>query len=87
MIYIKRIPNMTYCVINNNSYFIEDEYHAFFDCPLYDGDRLNYLPLHLYNSKSLHEFFNILSLSDSNVINQVSNFIFHIMKRRDRLNL
>ena len=43
--------------------------------------RQNYLPLHLSNSKSLHEFFNILSLSDSNVINQVSNFIFHIMKK------
>ena len=46
-----------HCIINNNSYCIEDEYHAFFNRSLYDDIRQNYLSVNLYNSKSLYEFY------------------------------
>ena len=75
------------CIINNNSYCIEDEYHAFFNCSLYDDIRQNYISVNLYNSKSLYGFYTILSSSDDNVIKQISNFIFQIMQRRANLNL
>ena len=46
------------------------------------NNSLVYLPLHLYSSKSLHEFFNILSLSDSNVINQFKLYFSYNEKKK-----
>ena len=43
----------SYCLLNNNKYCIEDEFHAFFQCTLYDDIRQQYLPTYLFNTKSL----------------------------------
>ena len=42
----------SHCLINNNSYQIEDEYHAFFKCSLYDDIGQRYLPSNLCNAKN-----------------------------------
>ena len=81
----RKFRTCSHCLINNNSYQIEDEYHAFFKCSLYDDIRQRYLPSNLCNTKSLYEFYNILSHNDPNVIKHVSEFIFHMMKRRNTL--
>ena len=72
----------SYCLRNNSAYYIEDKFHAFFQCSMYDDIRQQYLPKDLCNSKSLFDFYNILGQSDCNVIRKISNFIFYMLKKR-----
>ena len=65
---------------NNSTYYIEDEFHAFFQCSMYDDIRQQYLPKDLCNSKSLFDFYNILERRDCIVIRKISNFIFNMLK-------
>lgn len=74
-----------HCLLNNNVYEIEDEYHAFFKCTLYDDIRNIYLPRHLYHTKSLYEFYTILSHDGEDVVKHVADYIFHLMKKRNSL--
>lgn len=77
----------SYCLRHDNLYCIEDEFHAFFECKLYDDIRQRFLPTHLYNNKSLFEFYRILTLNNSDMVKQIANYIFHILKRRNNLDM
>ena len=61
--------------------YFEDEFNAFFQCSL-RGYIRQYLPTDLCVTKSLFDFYNILGQRGCNVTRKISNFIFHMLKKK-----
>ena len=62
---------------------MEDEFHAFFQCSVYDDIKQQYLPAVLFNANSLLDLYNILGQGDCNVIRKILKvYIFYVEKKK-----
>ena len=62
---------------------MEDEFHAFFQCSVYDDIKQQYLPADLFNANSLLDLYNILGQGDCNVIRKnLKVYILYVEKKK-----
>jgi len=67
-----------YCQQNQIN-VIDCEYHAFFQCPKYDILRHSFLFNWYVNGTSIHDFYNLLTSQDTNIIKNVALYVYHLI--------
>ena len=63
-----------FCITNNIN-IIEDVYHFFFECRIYEHLRAKFFKRTWIRNQSLNMFYTIMGLSDRDSLLKVSNFL------------
>ena len=61
--------------ITNNIHIIEDEYHFFFECRIYEHLRAKFFIRTWIRNQSLNMYYTIMGLSDRDILLKVANFL------------
>ena len=72
-----------YCMMQNDLFTVEDEYHAFFHCVKYVDIRRNLLHNWYIGRTELVDFYNLMKSDDPITIHRLAVFIYNILKLRD----
>ena len=64
---------------------IEDEFHFILKCPIYNDLRVNYIKNYYYRRRSVFKLFQLLSVNNVKIINNLGKYLYLASNRRCQL--
>ena len=71
--------------METNIYVVEDEYHFFFECRIYDEIRNSYFKRSWIRNKSLNMFYTIMESKNVENILKIVNYLKHAFALRNSI--
>ena len=73
----------SFCYNNQNLSYVEDEYHAFFQCFQYNSERKRYLYNWYKGRGTLDNFYRLMKTTEESTIRKIAIFVSAIMKVKE----